>query len=540
VATTDGPADRLERYWDAAVRGAPAPPDGLDPALIETIRRVRTVDDTPPPDPAFLARLEEELMHHPAAIPARRLGIPGDRAPSSLNGQGKELVAPNDRHGTTPRLRSPWSWLATAALVLLTLASGLAAFQLAPPSGRDDPPTLPAAQGPADEASPGAGDGAGRCRVAPSSLDRVSLGGTPSTSSALPLAAGPYEGQPVGTDRPVPLDGRPADPDTVAGVTEVVRELVACLNADDTARLVALFTDDYWRRLNAVEFGLGAEPNLDRAGSLVPLAGQEGIPSVEDVRVLADGRVAAVLRPRLEENEQFFNYYVFQRAADRWLIDEAVGVVDFVDIEIVVRDDGFEPTQPRVAADKDVKFVVRNEGTAPHSFVLPKFGIRLDVDPGQTEEEEFSPLGDGAWSFFSDIPGDREAGLVGTLIAGGGAAPPLGPASPVAEAEPAYAVPLASSTIEAHPPGSFEPKTLAILADRDVVVTLRNTEPAPAAANFTIDSLGIDVDLAPGETEEITINAPAGAYAFYSTLPGHTQAGMYGTLFVVEESPPTP
>ena len=77
-----------------------------------------------------------------------------------------------------------------------------------------------------------------------------------------------------------------------------------------------------------------------------------------------------------------------------------------------------------------------------------------------------------------------------------------------------------------------------ILADRNVVVTLRND--GADDANFAIDQLGIDVDLAPGETEEIAINAPAGAYAYDCALPGHAQAGVYGTLLVVEESRPTP
>ena len=50
--------------------------------------------------------------------------------------------------------------------------------------------------------------------------------------------------------------------------------------------------------------------------------------------------------------------------------------------------------------------------------------------------------------------------------------------------------------------------------------------------NFSIDELDIDVDIAPGATEEVVINAPAGTYEFYCNVPGHKAAGMLGTLTV--------
>jgi uncharacterized cupredoxin-like copper-binding protein len=50
--------------------------------------------------------------------------------------------------------------------------------------------------------------------------------------------------------------------------------------------------------------------------------------------------------------------------------------------------------------------------------------------------------------------------------------------------------------------------------------------------NFSIDALGISVDIAPGATETVTINAPAGSYEYYCNVPGHKEAGMVGTLTV--------
>jgi len=120
-------------------------------------------------------------------------------------------------------------------------------------------------------------------------------------------------------------------------------------------------------------------------------------------------------------------------------------------------------------------------------------------------------------------------------------------ASPVAAigATPATmeAVGLTSMTIVAYPPAEFLPDEVFVLANRDVELTITNEAglvgQAPPA-NFTIDQLGISVDLEPGESRTIVVNAPAGAYPFESTVPGHKEAGMVGTLHVIDSSTPTP
>jgi plastocyanin len=76
----------------------------------------------------------------------------------------------------------------------------------------------------------------------------------------------------------------------------------------------------------------------------------------------------------------------------------------------------------------------------------------------------------------------------------------------------------------------FEPSELSIPADTDVTVSLPNE--GVTLHNFSIDELGIDVDIDPGATEETVINAPAGTYEFYCNVPGHKPAGMVGTLTV--------
>jgi plastocyanin len=76
----------------------------------------------------------------------------------------------------------------------------------------------------------------------------------------------------------------------------------------------------------------------------------------------------------------------------------------------------------------------------------------------------------------------------------------------------------------------FNPNEFSIPANTDVPVTLTNT--GSILHTFTIDELGIDEELHPGETREITINADAGEYVYYCTVPGHRQAGQEGIMTV--------
>jgi glucose/arabinose dehydrogenase/plastocyanin len=77
---------------------------------------------------------------------------------------------------------------------------------------------------------------------------------------------------------------------------------------------------------------------------------------------------------------------------------------------------------------------------------------------------------------------------------------------------------------------AFVPDELTIPANTDVTVSLPNT--GAALHTFTIEELGIDVEVVPGDTGSATINAPAGTYDYICTVPGHKEAGMVGTLTV--------
>jgi uncharacterized cupredoxin-like copper-binding protein/Mg-chelatase subunit ChlD len=78
----------------------------------------------------------------------------------------------------------------------------------------------------------------------------------------------------------------------------------------------------------------------------------------------------------------------------------------------------------------------------------------------------------------------------------------------------------------------YDPKTLEIPANTDVTIELRNE--GVTLHNFTVAALGISVDVAAGETGEAVVNAPAGTYEFNCEQPGHREAGMVGTLTVID------
>jgi len=236
----------------------------------------------------------------------------------------------------------------------------------------------------------------------------------------------------------------------------------------------------------------------------------------------------------------------------------APGAAAAQSVEFVAYDIYFEPKEATIPANTDVTAVIRNDGAAPHNFSIDELGIDVDIAPGETKETVINAPA-GEYEYYCNVPGHKEAGMVGKLIvAEGAAAAPAGAAAPGAapaqgaatSSTPSVATP-AGSTTEATPAGGeeqaagqgagnavevvakdifFEPKVLSIPADTDVTVQVPNQ--GVTLHNFSIDELGIDVDIAPGATEEVVINAPAGEYEFYCNVPGHKQAGMVGTLTV--------
>ncbi|MGH2615432.1 MAG: hypothetical protein ACRDJC_09355 [Thermomicrobiales bacterium] len=118
-----GTADRLNDHLDAVVSGDVARSHDLDPSIAATVERFFTADDAPGPPPGLADRIWAEVMDHTATVELV-LTIPASRP--DRNGRAplrfRRTAPPN--HGP-----SALAYLATAALVLLTLVGSFVALR---------------------------------------------------------------------------------------------------------------------------------------------------------------------------------------------------------------------------------------------------------------------------------------------------------------------------------------------------------------------------------------------------------------------------
>lgn len=203
--------------------------------------------------------------------------------------------------------------------------------------------------------------------------------------------------------------------------------------------------------------------------------------------------------------------------------------VDMVDI-------AFNPKELTIAANTDVTINLKNSGAATHNFNLEAQGIHSgDIAGGGTGSVVVN-LPPGDYEYQCDIPGHKEAGMIGTLhVVEGGAAPAGGdqPAAPTQEEQ----APSTDQGAAAPAPEvdmvdiAFNPKELTIAANTDVTINLKNS--GAATHNFNIESEGIHSgDYAGGQTGTIVVNLPPGEYEYQCDIPGHKEAGMVGKLIV--------
>jgi hypothetical protein len=184
----------------------------------------------------------------------------------------------------------------------------------------------PAAAAAEPAASPTAAAAEPTCAVAPRTADEVVAllfpDGTP--------AAGATSAATVEVGLPL---GAPADPATAAAVEATVREFVACVNAGEFGRFLALLSDAFLVR-ELADPGLTADDWRAALGLPPELLASEApirVVAVTDVSVAPDGRVVAVVvaddptgPPEAPESSLFY----FVQVGDRWLVD---GAVDFTE-----------------------------------------------------------------------------------------------------------------------------------------------------------------------------------------------------------------
>ncbi|MFN8662588.1 MAG: copper resistance protein CopC [Thermomicrobiales bacterium] len=157
------------------------------------------------------------------------------------------------------------------------------------------------------------------CTVAPRTLDDI---------RSLARTAAPQD-PPNATE----ADGTPADQETVAGITSTVEEMVACSNAGDILRRLAVYSD------NRIHYAYPDGPTQAleaMAASPLPLQPFErvAITAIENVTTLPDGRVSArvvVDNPAAHSHDPNVSQAAIQQEAARlifvkedgtWRVDE--------------------------------------------------------------------------------------------------------------------------------------------------------------------------------------------------------------------------
>ena len=183
----------------------------------------------------------------------------------------------------------------------------------------------------AQEASPTPdAPGSRECTVAPVDISTL-LGSAGAADPNSPL----FSTQPV--DEASLPDGPAATDEELAGIEDSVRQLVACANAFDPFRILALISDRYIGQLASAALAAQDQPELAEQLLLrfpVPLgavAGGEpvGMIPVRDARLLPDGRIGAILEasiPGAAADQTALFYVAFVKQDDRWLVDEVVPV----------------------------------------------------------------------------------------------------------------------------------------------------------------------------------------------------------------------
>ncbi len=77
----------------------------------------------------------------------------------------------------------------------------------------------------------------------------------------------------------------------------------------------------------------------------------------------------------------------------------------------------FDPATINATPGQTINLTVKNTGSVQHTFVLNASNVKLTIDPGKTVNQTFTaPAQAGTYQYECDIPGHKEAGMVGQLV----------------------------------------------------------------------------------------------------------------------------
>ena len=80
-------------------------------------------------------------------------------------------------------------------------------------------------------------------------------------------------------------------------------------------------------------------------------------------------------------------------------------------------DIAFNPEALTIPANTDVVVLLPNNGAAQHNFSIDALQISVDQAPGQTDQKVTINAPAGTYEYYCNVPGHKQAGMVGTLTA---------------------------------------------------------------------------------------------------------------------------
>ena len=83
--------------------------------------------------------------------------------------------------------------------------------------------------------------------------------------------------------------------------------------------------------------------------------------------------------------------------------------------EIHARDTYFDPKTLTIPADSGAVIDLSNQGRAFHNFTVVGTSISVDLPPGGARQVAWFHPRPGTYQFYCDVPGHKQAGMVGTL-----------------------------------------------------------------------------------------------------------------------------
>ncbi len=190
----------------------------------------------------------------------------------------------------------------------------------------------------------------------------------------------------------------------------------------------------------------------------------------------------------------------------------------------------FDPSSFTAAPGQTIHFV--NGGVLQHDFIVDELGITMEpVDGGGevdvTVPEDAAP---GDYTYYCSLPGHREAGMEGTLTIAEGGGEAAASEEGGGEAAAGGGGPITVTGLDSL---SFDPSSFEATPGQ----TIHFVNGGVLQHDFIVDELGITMDPVDGGGEvDVTVpdDAAPGDYTYYCSLPGHREAGMEGTLTVVE------